>query len=724
MTWAAARATLRQIRRVRTPTVLQMEATECGAACLAMVLAHHGRRVPLEQLRQDCGVSRDGSKATNILKAARRHGMAARAFKKETKQLAALDLPAIIFWNFNHFVVLDSIDARGARLNDPAVGQRIVTPEEFDESFTGVVLTFSPTAEFEKGGKGRSFARSVIDRLAGAGGALIFAMVSSAGLVVPGLAAAAFTGIFVDQVLIQRLDSWRAPLLLTMLGVAAIAAGLTFLQQHILARLRFHMTLGGSATFIWRVLRLPVAYFAQRYPIEVAGRNVLNDRIATLFAGDLATTLLNMLAMVIYAIAMAQYDLVLTAIGVCFALANLACLWLSAQSVMQVSRRLQIDSAMLYAVTAGGFTTLDSLKASGAESLFMSRWSGFQAKVLNAEQTLGRLQAALGVVPYGLGTVAIVAIIVVGGVRVMDGVLTIGMLVGFQTLMAAFSEPVMQLVGFGNEIQQTRIDVERLDDVLRQELDPGFQRRPEHEAIPTQLGGGMRIDGLAYGYSPLDPPLIADFSLDLQPGARVALVGRSGSGKSTVGKLIAGLYTPWGGDILLDGMRIEQTPRATLRHSVAYVDQNTALFPGTIRDNISLWDPTLPDERIVAAAQDAMIHPDIAARPNGYDHAVEEGGRNFSGGQRQRIIMARALALEPSLMVFDEATSALDAATEFRIMERLRRRGCSCVIVAHRLSTVRDCDEIIVLDRGAIVERGTHAALMAANGHYRALVES
>ena len=718
------RAALRQVRRLRTPTVLQMEATECGAAALAMVLAYHGRRIPLEQLRQECGVSRDGSKATNILKAARRHGMTARAFKKETKQLADLDLPAIIFWNFNHFVVLESLGANGARLNDPAVGQRKVTADEFDESFTGVVLTFSPTPEFRKGGRRHSFRRSVTDRLAGTGSALMFAMVASAGLVIPGLAAAAFTGIFVDQLLIQRLDSWRVPLLLTMLGTATIAVGLTFLQQYILSRLRFHLALGGAARFIWHVLRLPVAYFAQRYPIEVAGRNALNDRISSLLGGDLAITLLNLLAVVIYAVAMAQYDLVLTAIGVCFALTNLICLRLSSRSVMEVSRRMQIDSAMLNAVTVGGFATLDSLKANGAESLFMSRWSGYHAKVLIAEQTLGRMQAALGLLPYGLGMVAIVAVIVVGGIRVMDGVITIGMLIGFQTLMAAFSEPVAQLVGFGNQAQQMRIDIERLDDVLRQQLDPGFRRPPEREPAAAQLGGGMRIVRLSYGYAPLDPPLIEEFSLDLSPGGRVALVGKSGSGKSTIGKLMAGLHEPWSGDILLDGMRIEATPRATLRHSVAYVDQNTALFPGTVRDNISLWDPTLTDERIVAAAQDAMIHADIAARPHGYDHVVEEGGRNFSGGQRQRIILARALALDPVLVVFDEATSALDAATEFRIMERLRRRGCSCVIVAHRLSTIRDCDEIIVLDNGRIVERGAHADLLAAGGRYRLLVDN
>jgi len=724
MIWAAARDVFRRGSRVRTPTVLQLEATECGAASLAMVLAYHGRRVPLEQLRQECGVSRDGSKATNILKAARRHGVTARAFKKEPNQLSELELPAIIFWNFNHFVVLDSIGPKGARLNDPAFGRRLVTPDEFDESFTGVVLTFSPTEEFQRGGKRESIARGLIDRLEGAGAALIFAVVSSAGLIVPGLAAAAFTGIFVDQILIQRLDTWRVPLLLSMLAVGAIAAGLTFLQQHNLSRLRFHMALIGSARFIWHVLRLPVAYFAQRYAIEVAGRNFLNDRIAALLAGDFATTLLNMFAILVYAVVMAQYDLVLTAIGVCFAFANLACLWFSSRGVVDVSRRLQMDSAMLNSVTVGGFAMLDSLKANGAESLFMARWAGYHAKVLNAEQRLGRMQVVLGVLPFGLGIVATVAIIVVGGLRVMDGALAIGMLVGFQTLMATFSQPVTQLVGFGNQMQRMRTDFERLDDVLRQQLDPGFLRSPEPDSRPARLDGRIRIDGLKYGYAPLDPPLIEDFSLDLQPGMRVALVGKSGSGKSTIGKLIAGLYQPWAGGIALGGRRIDEMPRATLRHSIAYVDQNTALFPGTIRDNITLWDPTLSDERIAAAAQDAMIHADIAARPQGYDHAVEEGGRNFSGGQRQRIILARALALDPSLVVFDEATSALDAATEFQIMERLRRRGCSCVIVVHRLSTVRDSDEIIVLEQGKIVERGAHAELIAANGRYRSLVES
>jgi len=736
-------------RRVRTPVVLQLEATECGAAALASILAYHGLLLPLEELRHACGVSRDGSKASNIVRAARHYGLVARAFKKETEQLADIVLPAIIFWNFNHFVVLERIGPNGAWLNDPAFGRRFVPADEFDESFTGVVLTFTPGEHFRRGGDRRGVVRALLGRLRGAGGTLGFAVLAAAGLVIPGLASPAYMGLYVDQILVRKLDTWLMPLVAVMLAAGVASAIFVLLQQHNLSRFRTFIALTQSMRFIWHVLRLPVGYFSQRYAIEVAARTALNDRLAGLLGGDLAVSLLNGLVILIYAAVMAQYDLVLTAIGVGFAFANLLSLAFVSRYLVDLSRRKQMDSGLLRAATVRGFAMMDTLKATGTESLFLARWCGYHAKLLNADQTVARAEVLLAAVPLGLGLASSVVVIVVGGQRVMDGVITIGMLLGFQSLLSLFSEPVNQLVDFGGELQEVRASLERLDDVLRQPLDEGFVSNPGLKtstpnpaiqtstpnpaiqtstpnpgivaSMSTRIGGILRLDDVSFGYSPLDQPLIDGFSLELRPGARVGLVGRSGSGKSTVGRLVMGLYRPWSGRISLGGHDYDTIPREVLRHSIAYVDQGTALFPGTIRDNLSLWDPTLPDERFVTAAQDALIHAEIAARPLGYDHHVAENGRDFSGGQRQRMMIARALMSDPLLLVLDEATNELDTETEYQIMENLRRRGCGCIVIAHRLSTVRACDEIIVMDRGRIIERGTHEALMRLDGEYRSL---
>lgn len=714
-----------RLRRVRTPTVLQLEAAECGPATLAMILGHFGRRVPLEELREACGVSRDGSKAGNILRAARRYGLVADGYRKEPETLGDLELPLILFWNFNHFVVLEKLGPDGAILNDPALGHRRVDAAEFQTSFTGVALAFRPGPEFQRGGRRPGVAAALAGRLSGAHSGLALILLASAGLILPALLVPAFTRLFVDYVLIQRLDDWLPPLVLAMCAVAAVRAGLVYVQQQGLARMRGFLALRGAGRFVWHVLRLPVGYFSQRYPVEIAYRNGLNDRLADLLARDLATAVLNALAVIVFAAVMVQYDVVLTGVSAAMALINLAALWLVARSTVELNQRLQMDDGLVGAATVQGFSMLDSLKATGTESRFLAQWTGRHARVLNAEQSLGRLHVFVRCVPFGLSVLGSIVIVIVGGLRVMDGAITIGMLLGFQALATMFAQPITRLVQFGAQIQEVRADLERLDDVVRQRLDPGFaQPDGEPAAEAGRLPGILRVEGLRYGYRPLDPPLIDGLSLDLRPGFRIALVGGSGSGKSTIGKLIAGLYHPWSGEILLDGRPITMLPRMTLRHSIAFVDQEAALFPGSVRDNISLWDPTLSDDRVIAAARDAHIHAEIAARPLGYDTPVDEGGRNFSGGQRQRIILARALALDPSLLILDEATSALDAQTEFAFMETLRRRGCSCIIIAHRLSTIRDCDEIIVIDRGRIAERGRHDDLLRMDGLYRALLES
>jgi NHLM bacteriocin system ABC transporter peptidase/ATP-binding protein len=713
----------KMFKKVRTPTILQMESVECGAASLAMVLAHHGRWVPLEELRVECGVSRDGSKANNIVRAARGYGYTAKGFRKEPKQLRELPVPMIVHWNFNHFVVVDGFHKGRVYLNDPAQGPREVSDVEFDESFTGVVLTFERTAEFKTGGERRGIVGALAPRLLGSRAALLYVVLAGLALVIPGLVVPTFSRVFVDDLLIKGLTYWLRPLLILMGITAVLQMALTWLQQHYLLRLETKLALGMSSRFFWHVLRLPIGFFMQRYAGEVSNRVGINDRVARLLSGELATTVLNLVVITFYAILMLQYDGVLTLIVAATAALNLFVLHYSARKRSDLSQRMQQDRGRLMGVAMGGLQTIETLKASGSESDFFARWAGHQAKVLNASQRMLLTTQTLAVIPPLLLAVNTALVLGIGGLRVMDGQLSMGMLLAFQALMLAFINPVNRMVTLGGTLQEVKTDLTRLDDVLRAPTDPYAARPPaDGDEPPARLAGYLELRNVTFGYNPLDPPLIRDFSLSLKPGSRVALVGGSGCGKSTVARLVAGLYPAWSGEILFDGRPRAELSGEVLTNSVAVVDQDIFLFEGSVRDNLTLWDSTVSDATLVEAARDASIHDEVSARLGGYNGHVDEGGRNFSGGQRQRLEIARALTVSPSVLVLDEATSALDSATECAIDENLRRRGCTCLIVAHRLSTIRDCDEIIVLDRGAIAQRGTHDELNAVPGLYRDLI--
>lgn len=715
------------VRWVKTPTILQMEAVECGAASLAMVLAHHGRYVPLEELRVACGVSRDGSKASNLLKAARGFGLAAKGFKREPEQLRALPVPSIVHWNFNHFLVLDGFRKGRVRINDPAQGPRLMSEEEFDQSFTGVVLTFEKTPEFRPGGGRRGLLASLAPRLAGSRAALLYVILAGLALVVPGLVVPTFSRVFVDSVLVKGLTSWLRPLLILMGITAGVQVGLTFLQRRYLLRLETKMALSTSAHFFWHVLRLPITFFNQRFAGEIGARVAINDRVARLLSGELATTVLNFVVIAFYAVMMIQYDVWLTLLSIGIVLLNMVVLSAMSRRRVDLTQRLLQDSGKMMGTAMGGLQTIESLKATGSESDFFARWSGYQAKVINTGQELSLTSQVLAQVPAFLLSINAALLLGFGGMRVMDGHLSMGMLMAFQALMIAFVNPVNRLVSLGGTLQEVRGDMNRLDDVLRAATDPGADGPAPDGAggdAPGKLAGFLELRNVTFGYSPLDAPLIQGFSLSLRPGSRVALVGGSGCGKSTVSKLVSGLYRPWSGEIAFDGTPRERLPRATVTSSLAVVDQEIFMFEGTVRDNVTLWDGTIPEADLLQACRDACIHDEIASRPGGYASAVEEGGTNFSGGQRQRLEIARALAGNPTLLVLDEATSALDSATEKTIDDNLRRRGCTCLIVAHRLSTIRDCDEIIVLDAGKIVQRGTHAELAAVPGYYSRLIAS
>jgi NHLM bacteriocin system ABC transporter peptidase/ATP-binding protein len=717
----------RPVKAVRSPTVLQMEAVECGAAALAIVLAHFGRWVPLEELRIACGVSRDGSKASNMVKAARQYGLEAKGFKQEPQTLRSIHLPAILHWNFNHFVVLDGFRKGLAYLNDPAMGPRVVTEEELDQAFTGVVLTFKPGPGFERRGDPPRLLPALRRRLIGSQAGLLFVLLAGLALVIPGLAVPVFSKVFVDSVLLEGRQDWLRPLLLAMGLTSLILGGLTWLQQTYLLRLETRMAVGASSRFLWHVLRLPVEFFSQRYAGDISARVGINDRVAQLLSRDLATNVLGVLMIFFFAAVLFRYDPVLTGIGIVIAAFNVAALRFVSRKRVDGSRRFLQEQGKMMGTALGGLQTIETLKATGSESDLFVRWAGYQAKVVNSRQELERYTQVLDAVPPLLGAINTALILGIGGLKVINGTLSIGGLVAFQILMASFMGPINRLVSLGGRLQMVEGDMNRLDDVLRYRVDESAglnadEMVPADE--PVKLAGHLELRDVSFGYNRLDPPLIEGLSLVLRPGSRVALVGSSGSGKSTVSRLVTGLYQPWSGEILFDGRGRLDIPPRVLANSLAAVDQNLFLFEGTVRENLSLWDSTIPMPEVVAAARDACIHEEIASRPGGYDSPVEEGGTNWSGGQRQRLEIARALVNRPAILVLDEATSALDSTTEHLIDAALRRRGCTCLIVAHRLSTIRDADEILVLEKGKVVQRGTHEELRGVEGPYSRLIQA
>jgi NHLM bacteriocin system ABC transporter peptidase/ATP-binding protein len=718
-------------RRVRTPTVIQMEAVECGAAALGIILSYHGRYLPLEELRVACGVSRDGSKAHNVIKAAQKYGLIGKGFRDNPENLGTYALPFIVFWNFNHFLVVEGFSKSKVYLNDPAEGPRAISWEEFDRAFTGVVLTFERDKSFKAGGAKRSLVQSLRPRVIGLESAIFFIVLAGLLLMLTGLVIPAFSRVFIDQILIRGQD-WLPVLLLGMVMTAVMRTVVTALQQYFLLRFESRLAISTSSQFFWHVLHLPIEFFTQRYAGDIGGRVGINDRLAQLLSRELATALLNMVLIIFYVLLMITYDFLLTLIGVTIAALNIVALRYIQRRRVDASQKMLQERGKLTGKTMSGLMLMETIKATGSEIDFFSQWSGLYAKSFNAEQQVTKLATYLNSVPILLTAFSSAAILAIGGLRVIDGALTIGMLVAFQSLMSSFIGPFNEVVNLGGTLQEVTGDLNRLDDVLRYPTDPLIARElagnePAFEPTPggtPRLSGQLALNNLTFGYSRLEKPLVEGLNLNLKPGQRVALVGGSGSGKSTVAKLVAGLYEPWDGEILFDGKTRAGYRRRILNDSVAMVDQDISLFAGSIRENLTLWDSSVSEVDIIRAAKDAAIHDDIAVRIGSYDAQVEEGGRNFSGGQRQRLEIARALVNNPTILVLDEATSALDPLTEQHIDDSLRRRGCTCLIIAHRLSTIRDADEIIVLERGKVVQRGTHERMIKMDGPYARLLRS
>ncbi|MCR4738742.1 MAG: NHLP family bacteriocin export ABC transporter peptidase/permease/ATPase subunit [Lachnospiraceae bacterium] len=711
--------------KAKVPVVMQMEALECGAACLTMILAYYDRWIPLEQVRSDCGVSRDGSNAKNILLAARSYGLSANGYRVEPETLYEEgEFPCIVHWEFNHFVVMNGVKGNKVFLNDPARGSIVISKEEFDRSFTGICLMFEPEEGFEPGGKKKSVVEFALKRLKGAKTAVIFVAVTMVLTHLMELISPVLNRIFIDVLLTNHSPGLVTPFFIFFAVFSVIQITVLWIQTICSLRINGKFAAVGNTSYMWKVLRLPMDFFSQRMAGDIQQRQSSNATVAGSLIDTVAPLFLDSVMMVFYLVVMLRYSVMLSFVGIFSIFINLFLSRIISEKRVNITRVMMRDSGKLAGATVSGIEMIETIKSSGAENGFFHKWSGYQASVNMQNIKFQKMNYELGLIPGMVSGITGNLILILGVFLTMNGQFTVGMISAFQGFLTLFTTPADSLIGAGQTIMEMRTQMERIEDVMQ--YPEAVRDEPEisddKDTEYGKLSGEIEMKNITFGYSKLAEPLIKDFSLSVKKGGKVALVGASGCGKSTIAKLISGLYKPWSGSIVFDGKNQEDIDRSVFTGSLAVVDQDIIIFEDTIANNIKMWDSSIEDFEMIMAARDARIHEDIMMRDGGYQYRLTEGGKDFSGGQRQRLEIARVLAQDPTIIILDEATSALDAKTEFEVVKAIEDRGITCIVVAHRLSTIRDCDEIIVLDKGRVVERGTHDELYKKGGYYTSLV--